>query len=546
VLRVTAFRGRPAAVGHVGEQAGQHVSRLTLPALPIERLWQVVAVLAPIIMTAGAAAYTIDTWWDLSMGRLMIETGRPLVDTVLSFAPAAPGAVHGQWLSHVLLYAAYALGGDLGLRLFAGGIAALTFGLLLAVGTLRDGTTRTTAVGALLAVFIAANNLGLRAQLFSYLLLALVSLLLTMRQRHPRAVFALPIVFAIWANLHGAFLMGLALLGLHAADETLDGLTAAWATRPFAWRGPLRLWAILGLAVLAAGLNPLGLTVYSYIWSVASNGSNTALISEWQPTTIQDFTGQALATAGLLLALVMWKSKRPVPRLDVVTLVAFGLLALTSQRQVVWWGLLAGPILAGYAAALPWPSLSTPTHTNATSRVGTASSPPPRTGEGSGVGGSARPASANWLLATLLSLVAVASPIWRPGIAAQIDGGASSTRSTPSGVATAASTLPPGARMFVSQPWTGYVAWRLWPAQQSMVDARFEAHPTWVWDDYQAVSTARADWDQILDRYAVEYLVLDAGQQDLLARLALRSGQWAALYQDDTGVILQRRSVDTP
>jgi hypothetical protein len=100
--------------------------------------------------------------------------------------------------------------------------------------------------------------------------------------------------------------------------------------------------------------------------------------------------------------------------------------------------------------------------------------------------------------------------------------------------------------MFVFQPWAGYVAWRLWPAQPSMVDARFEAHPTWVWDDYQAVSTARADWDQILDRYAVEYLVLDAGQQDLLARLALRSGQWAALYQDDTGVILQRRSVDTP
>ena len=560
MLRVSAFWGRTAAVGQVGEQVGRHVSRLTLPALPIERLWQVVAVLAPIILTAGAAAYTIDTWWDLTMGRLMVEAGHPLVDTVLSFAPAAPGSVHGQWLSHVLVYAAYAVGGDLGLRLFAGGIAALTFGLLIAVGTLRGGTPRTTAVGALLVVFVAANNLGLRAQLFSYLLLALVYLLLTVRQRHQQTVFVLPIVFAVWANLHGAFLMGLALVGLHAADATLDGLAATWAKRPFGWRAPIRLWAMLGLSALAAGLNPLGPTVYTYVWSIASYASSKMLIPEWQPTTIQDFTGQALAASSLLLALVMWTSKRPVRRLDVLTLLGFGLLALTSQRQVVWWGMLAGPILAGYAAELSWPTASTGDRKsdrglNSTSTIGdryategAESSPkniptpcsvaerPPIVG----VGFHPRPGFANWLLAALLSVIAIASPIWRPAMASQIDGGASNSLYTPIGVTTAASALPPGARMFVFQPWTGYVAWRLWPAQQSMVDARFETHPTWVWDEYQAVSTARVDWDEILDRYAIEYLMLSSDQQDELARAALRSGHWLPLYQDGVGIILQR------
>jgi hypothetical protein len=317
---------------------------------------------------------------------------------------------------------------------------------------------------------------------------------------------------------------------------------------------------MLGLSALAAGLNPLGPTVYTYVWSIASYASSKMLIPEWQPTTIQDFTGQALAASSLLLALVMWTSKRPVRRLDVLTLLGFGLLALTSQRQVVWWGLLAGPILAGYAAELSWPTASTGDRKsdrglNSTSTIGdryategAESSPkniptpcsvaerPPIVD----VGFNPRPGFANWLLAALLSVIAIASPIWRPAMASQIDGGASNSLYTPIGVTTAASALPPGARMFVFQPWTGYVAWRLWPVQQSMVDARFETHPTWVWDEYQAVSTARVDWDEILDRYAIEYLMLSSDQQDELARVALRSGHWLPLYQDGVGIILQR------
>jgi hypothetical protein len=447
---------------------------------------------------------------------------------VLSFAPAAPGSVHGQWLSHVLLYGAYALGGDLGLRLFAGAIAALTFGLLLLIGRLLRGTPRTTAVGALLAAGIAANNLGLRAQLFSYLLLALVYLLLTLRRQHPRAVYALPIVFALWANLHGAFLTGLALVGLHAGDALLDGVVAAWQKRPFVRGGIGALWAMLGASALAAGLNPLGLTVYTYVWSIASYASSKTLIPEWQPTTIQDFTGQALAVSAALVALVIWQSRRPARRLDILTLLVFGLLALTSQRQVVWWGFLAGPILASYAASIRGLKPASTIGGRCTTEDLDVRPRPQRA------------PLANWLLAALLTLVAVTSPVWRPALAARADGGASSALSTPAGVVRAAAALPDGARMFVFQPWTGYVAWRLWPHQQSMMDARFETHPTWVWDEYQAVSTARADWEQILARYQIDYLVLDAGQQDLLTSLALRSGHWSAIYQDEVGAILQR------
>jgi hypothetical protein len=140
--------------------------------------------------------------------------------------------------------------------------------------------------------------------------------------------------------------------------------------------------------------------------------------------------------------------------------------------------------------------------------------------------------------------VALASPLWRPALASRVAGSSDAALYGPARVADAAARLPEGARMFVFQPWSGYLAWRLWPRQRPMIDSRFEAHPSWVWDDYQAVSAGRADWEQILARYEVEYLVLEAQEQAFLAHLALQTGRWVPLYQDEVGVVLVRGRVE--
>jgi hypothetical protein len=123
-----------------------------------------------------------------------------------------------------------------------------------------------------------------------------VYLLLASRRRHPRGLYAIPIVFAAWANLHGAFLLGLILIGAHAADEVLIALTAHLRGQPTSWHHSLRLIVVLGLAVLATLLSPIGTGVYGYVWGTASL-SNVGLVGEWQATSIQTFAGRALAAS---------------------------------------------------------------------------------------------------------------------------------------------------------------------------------------------------------------------------------------------------------
>jgi hypothetical protein len=147
----------------------------------------------------------------------------------------------------------------------------------------------------------------------------------------------------------------------------------------------------------------------------------------------------------------------------------------------------------------------------------------------------------NLALASLVVALALLSPFWRPALADRVQGPRLASSYAPIQAADFLATLPAGSRLFQFQPWTGYLAWRLWPAQQLMVDGRIEAHPPAVWRDYLTVSLAAANWESVLDRYEVEYLVLQPVAQSELLELAEASGRWAPLYTDETAVVLVRR-----
>lgn len=539
-------------------------ARIGLAGPGLEQLWQLAALAAAFIAAAGAASLTADSWWALALGRLTIETGRPQTDTALGFAPTIPGAVHSQWLAHVVLYGWYGLGGETGLRVGVGLTAVVTFWLVVVTGRRAGGTGRTAALGALLALLCAANNLSARAQLFSYLLLVLLALLLVERRRHPRLVAAILPLFALWANLHGAFVLGLALLGLHALADAAAGRlggrgaqarVGSWASTsptrlPERWLRSTLGWAALLLAsVGATAVSPLGLGVYGYVWSVVSSPSTARLVSEWASPTLDSYSGRALAAATAVTLLVLWRSGRRLTSVEAATLLLFGALALTGQRYVVWWGLLAGPVVARHAAALRVPGLPL------------APAAPARASEWRLL---------NAILAGLLVLAAAGAPVWRPALAARIEADAPADWA-PVGAVEALAALPdaraeahaaragggveahaalpdadarsagrPGRRLFVYQPWSGYAAWRLWPQLQPMTDVRIEAHPTTVWAEYLAVSAGQDGWEAILARYDVDVLLLERRQQAALAAEAARSARWSLHYQDGDALVFAR------
>jgi hypothetical protein len=102
----------------------------------------------------------------------------------------------------------------------------------------------------------------------------------------------------------------------------------------------------------------------------------------------------------------------------------------------------------------------------------------------------------------------------------------------------------PGARLYAKFEWGEYLTWNQWNDSRVFMDGRIEIYPDAVWDEYWAVRNVRADWQDILDKYAVDYLVLETTglHKDLLAALAKTEPKprWREVYKKGVVVIYAR------
>lgn len=300
------------------------------------------AVVAAQLSVAGAALLYLnrtlagDVYFLLASGRHLAEEGWV---TRSPFPTLAQGHVwhNQQWLAEWLFFQTHALGGMAAVSLayatvLVGGLAPLAW-------LCRDRSAGATAAAWALSIAALVAVLDPRAAGFSVALFAGVAALLLVARRRPRALFALPVLFAVWANLHAAFPAGLLLVALTAAGTALRPRRGRLpSVEPYRAVG---LVAALGVSALAFLLTPLGLGLLAYLRVYDRHIAPHHLPFEWQATYLHPPV-LALVVAFVALALWLWRrAPRPRPIAPALTAVAFVVFALTATRQVVWLGPLA-------------------------------------------------------------------------------------------------------------------------------------------------------------------------------------------------------------
>jgi hypothetical protein len=101
----------------------------------------------------------------------------------------------------------------------------------------------------------------------------------------------------------------------------------------------------------------------------------------------------------------------------------------------------------------------------------------------------------------------------------------------------------PGGNIFSRLEWAAYFTYTATPDCKVFMDVRIDMYPDDVWDAFAGVTTGRADWQDILDRYHVDYLVLDAGyhrRTGLLPRVE-ESPRWRRTYEHGNLLVFVRR-----
>jgi hypothetical protein len=290
-------------------------------------------------LTALFGTIAADSRWLAALGGYVLRHGIP------DFVPYA-GAPSDGWanvpvLGELAFHALEALGGDRGL-LVAQVVAVAVAFALLALDARRAEASDSSAVLVLLLLLPAALAAlaEIRSQLFSLALFPLLLVLLRREARHPsRRIWLLPPILALWSNLHGGALVGLA-------------VAAAYLLLDRARREPWVALGVLAAAVLALFATPSLWRTGSYYAGVLDNEAARRGVGLWAPLTLHSGLDLTFIVCALVLAAAALRSR---PRLWELAALA-GLAALTFHvaRGGVWFAFFAAtPAAAGLGRHTP-------------------------------------------------------------------------------------------------------------------------------------------------------------------------------------------------
>jgi hypothetical protein len=238
------------------------------------------ALLAFIFVVADAGRWADpDLWGHLVFGRLILTHGHlPPRDIYSYSATGLPWHDH-EWLSEVVLALCWSGLGVVGLKLMKLAATAATI-TLLAMGAAETGAPISLQLIVLTTGALAiAPMIQFRPQLFDFIALSALLLLLAREsyRRAGRLWLAIPI-FALWANLHGGFFVGLAVLAVFTAVTAIEDLAAGECIKR-----AIHLTGVTGGCVLATLLNPDGVGNWFTVMHTLGNPLTRAMVSEWQP-----------------------------------------------------------------------------------------------------------------------------------------------------------------------------------------------------------------------------------------------------------------------
>jgi hypothetical protein len=269
---------------------------------------------ATLLFTTIAAAACLmpaqsDTYWQLRAGQEMWQSGHLLYRDTFSHTVYGHYWSNHEWLTEVAFYGAHRIAGMAGIALLCA--SAVSAGWVCAWRLMR-GTpiVRTMLVAG--AMTGAATLWSLRPQAISLGFVGLTAWLVATRRYK-----WIPAVFVLWANFHGAALLGIVMMCGAAAGALAYDRAAA-----------RRLLLVLPLAALAMCATPLGVSWWpGMIVSLERIGGLG--ISEWAPASFTSLHDLPFWIAGVGLIVFAWHRRHTMSAEDaIVTGMALALFPL--------------------------------------------------------------------------------------------------------------------------------------------------------------------------------------------------------------------------
>ncbi|MBN9148018.1 MULTISPECIES: hypothetical protein [unclassified Nitrobacter] len=293
---------------------------------------------APAWLFVGAGIYLLllirgdgllrdaDTFWQIKVGQwIAAHHAVPFTD-IYSFTRAGEPWISTSWLAQVLFAQAFDLGGWAGVVVLTALAAAAALALLAHV---LCRFLPPLQVGVVIcAVFaLASPHLLARPHVLAMpVMIAWASGLVSASGRGGAPSPWLLALMIAWANLHGGFVFGLALIGAFALD-------AVWNAEAARRKRVVFGWALFGFAALVAScVTPYGWGTLLAARNILGLGEALSLIIEWRPVDFSHVSALEVCLLGLL-GLALFRGVRLTPP-RILLVLGLTQMALAHSRSI--------------------------------------------------------------------------------------------------------------------------------------------------------------------------------------------------------------------
>lgn len=494
-------------------------------------------VLFTIAIADGMRSADTDLWGHIFFGRIVLAHHELWFHAPFSYAcpPGPTNWIMHDWLGNLLMALIYDGAGIIGLKFAKLACVAAVMMLLSRAMAMRRASLPLQAIVLLVAALALAPFMQYRTYLADDVMLAALMAMLSretyapdvpdIRERDQAAPrigaklwLAVP-MFALWANLHGGFFVGLIIFGLYAAVRGAQDLAAGKGVAT-----AVRLGAISSAAVLATLLNPYGLRDWIVIVGVLRNPFTLHHISEFRPllVVLADFHSHgrpifpfvcAIAImAGLVVTFAL------SPRADDLALFAIGILMSATALYAV-----RNTALAVITAAIPLCR-----HLDLV--IGRLSPPPTETSHAH----EPEPRmKVTWQIAVAVAALAIAL---RTGL---ISKRMPAIDLKPVGAVAFMRAHDLHGNILCQFGWGDYLLWHDAPRSKVFIESIFEAYyPHAVQHDYATVNYAKPGAARVLNEYPNDFVLMPTSSPAYT--MMTKQAGWRLIYRDPVAALFAR------
>lgn len=295
-----------------------------------------------------------DLWFHLAGGRYILQHAEVPQADPFSFTRHGELWVPHSWLFDVAVYLGWT---HLGPRT-AEAVAAVAFAAaMMFVFAILARQVRNPLAAAVICMALAigaGNARGLRPQMLSLLLASATIWTLVQHRSLPtrRILWLLPVTFLIWAQVHGACVMGLALVAAWIAGRTLTHFTAREPEGAYQRLFEIRnVLVALALCVIAVLITPHAITHFTYA-AMTMNLGGLQYTTEWQPPKALSLEVPDVHIYLLIVGVIalLARSRRRADWAEIALFTALALLAFSGARHIPLACIAAAPIIASCLA----------------------------------------------------------------------------------------------------------------------------------------------------------------------------------------------------